>query len=266
MKITASRKDDVLQRKAQYDADMKAYNERQEASRRALYEAENNIIKPIQEYLERELSKYSALKFDLDLQRSYRPRDYNKGVRVRIRCNERNKFDDDVALAWSYEVDLDGNGDVVRETSSWSGLSATTEAQMTSLKQTVDALEFLNSVDWDALINVDMPDYNDYYDPNDKKPTYQNFDEELKAAELEELVGSNKIIKVNNWGESCPYRGPVWLKLLRETPSMYIVNIIPNYAVDSEEELAKYVDGQYGEYRVRKSSIKPVTPQTVQEV
>lgn len=264
MKITASRKDEVLQRKAQYDADMKAYEERQEASSRALHEAENNIIKPIQEYLERELSKYSALKFELDLQRSWRKD--NKGVRVRIHCNERNKFDDDVALAWSYEVELDADGNVVRETSSWSGLSATTEAQMTSLKQTVDALEFLNSIDWDALINVDMPDYNDYYDPNDKKPAYQNFEEELKAAELEELVGSNKIIKVNNWGESCPYRGDVWLKLLRETPSMYIVNIIPSFAVDSEEELAKYVDGRYGEYRVRKSSVIPVTPQTVREV
>lgn len=281
MRIIASRKDDILRRKAQYEADVAAYEERQEVYRRAMHEAEDKLMKPVQDYLERKLARYSALRFDIQLDRSVSGRT-NKGIKVWIRCNERNKFDDDVALAWSYDVDLDSHGQVTRKTSSWSGLSATTEAQMTSLRQTVSALEFLNDVDWDELINIEMPQYSDYYDENDKRPAYQNFDAELQAAELADLVGTNKIIKVNNWGESCPYRGSIWLHLTKETPSMYYANIIPAWLVDSLglvdnanndsykpeylEELNKYMSGKYGEYRVRKTSVKPVSPLEIKEV
>jgi len=273
MKITSSRKDEILKRKAQYDEDMKSYEERHRKSEIALRKAEDEILNPIAQYLERKLSRYSALKFEIQVNRAYSGRT-GRGARVWIRCNDRNKFDDDVALAWSYDVDFNTDGEVTRKTSSWSGLSATTEEQMTSLRQTVSAIEFLNDVDWEELVDIDMPAYEDYYDPNDKKPEYHDFTAELKEAELEDIVGTNKIIKCKNWGESCPYRGDVWLKLNKETPSMYTANIIPNYIIEYafankdsyRDELQKYVDGRYGEYRVRKSSVRPITPIEIREV
>lgn len=268
MKITASRKDDILKRKAQYEADLKAYNEREAQSRAALLDAENKILEPIKSYLGRKLSRYNALTFEINVDRAYHGFK-DKGVRVWIRCNEHNKFDDDVALSWSYNVDLDSDGNVFRETSSWSGLSATTEAQMRSLHQTISALDFLNDVDWDELVNVDMPAYEDFYDNNNKRPAKEDFDAELQEAELGELIGSNKIIKCKNWGESCPYRGDVWLHLIKETPSMYTANIIPDYVFvlgGQENEVGKYIDGTYGEYRIRKSSVHPYIPFEVKEV
>ena len=272
MKITSSKKDDILKRKAQYESDLKAYEDRQETSRRNLLDAENKLLQPIEAYLQKKVSRYDALTFEIQVDRAYFGKN-GDGARVWIRCNERNKFDDDVALAWSYDVDLSPSGEVIRKTSSWSGLSAITEAQMKSLRQTVSALDMLNDIDWDELVNIHMPAYEDFYDSNDKRPAREDFDAQLQEAELEELVGANKIIKCKNWGESCPYRGVVWLKLNKETPSMYTANVIPDYAVKyaaegagDQAELEKYVDGKYGEYRVRKSSVHPYTPLEIKEV
>ena len=180
--------------------------------------------------------------------------------------NEHNKFDDDSALSWSYEVKLDSDGNVVRESSSWSGLKATTEEQMRSLRQTVSALDFLNDVDWDELIKVNMPDYSDYYNPEDKAPEREDFESQLKQAELEEIVGQDAYVKVKNWGESCPYRGDVYLKILKETPSMYQAVVIPAYLIDDyDRNPESYLESvrqysNYTPYRVRKSSIRLTNP------
>ena len=274
MIITASRKDDILKRKAQYDADYAAYKERQAGYQRAYNEAEDAVISPIKTYLEKELSKF-GLNFDVTVRRGWLK---GSGIDIVIGCNEHNKFDENSALSWSYQVSLDEDGNVVKETNSWSGLKAITKAQIASLKATVHAIEFLNEIDWDNLMHVQLPNYSDYYDKNDKRPEREDFESQLKEAELEELVGANKIIKVYNWGESCPYRGDVWLKINRETPSMYFANIIPNnyirFGLDDVgdgknsyiTELQKFLDGNYGEYRIRKSSVRPVTPIETREV
>lgn len=262
MKITASRKDDILKRKAQYEADMEAYKQRQNASRLAYNKAEDAVLNPIREYLERKLSRYSALTFDIDVRRGYtfhRGGDNLDFAEVSIRCNEHNKFDDDVALSWSYRVNLDSDGSVLRESSSWSGLSATTEAQMRSLHQTVSALDMLNDIDWAELIKVTLPDYDDYYDPNDKEPEGANWDRELENAELEESIGTNKWFCVANWGESCPYRGyVVWVNIIKDSGSQYTVNVIGNW------DMQMYIDGKCtGDDIVNKSYVKRVRKSSI---
>ena len=265
MKITASKKDEILQRKAKYEADRAAYDERQQGYAQAYRQAENEVLNPIREYLERKLSRFDALQFDITARRGWNMHNH-EGADVYIRCNEHNKFDDDSALSWSYEVKLDSDGNVVRESSSWSGLKATTEEQMRSLRQTVSALDFLNDVDWDELIKVNMPDYSDYYNPEDKAPEREDFESQLKQAELEEIVGQDAYVKVKNWGESCPYRGDVYLKILKETPSMYQAVVIPAYLIDDyDRNPESYLESvrqysNYTPYRVRKSSIRLTNP------
>lgn len=270
MKITSSRKDDILKRKAQYESDLAAYEERSNQSRKALHDAENAVMQPIKDYLEQKLGKYSALTFDIRVDRAYMGRN-DSGVRVRIRCNERNKFDDDVALAWSYDVDLSPEGEVIRETSSWSGLSATTVAQMTSLRQTVAALDTLNDIDWDTLIKVDMPAYDDYYDPSNKPPASEDWSAQLQEAEIEELIGSDKFVKVRNWGESCPVRGDIWLRFRKETPSMYFCTYVHDWLMSKAQNgdpnaiqrVIDAIDNQYVNIRVRKSSVRLAEPTEV---
>ena len=268
MKITANRKDDILKRKAQYESDVAAYRSRQADRRSALHKAELAKTEPIRQYLEKKLSRYSALQFDIQCDRAFFS-DTGNGVRVWIRCNEHNKFADDSALSWSYDVDLDANGEVKRETSSWSGLSATTEAQMTSLRQTVSALETLNDIDWDELVLVEMPKYSDYFDPDDKEPEREDWDTQLKEAELEEIIGQNKYIKVYSWGESCPYRGKyVWLQIVKETPAMYIAKVVDDWTMQKIQSGSQELKNSLYDYtyRVRKSSIQLANPIEVVDI
>lgn len=277
MKITASKKDDILRRKAQYEEDYAAYEQRQAGYRRAYNEAESQVLDPIRQYLERKLGRYSALKFDIRVSRGWDFRsDHDEtdgGAEVRIDCNEHRMSEEGVALAWSYNASIKGDGSIRRESSSWSGLNATTEEQMNSLRQTVSALEFLNDVDWDELLHVKLPRYSDYYDENDKRPQREDFETQLRDAELEELVGENKLIAVNNWGESCPFSSrKVWLRILKETPSMFFATVISDWTVESVRKggnpsgLLGDLNNQWANFRVRKSSIHLYNPVEILDI
>lgn len=268
MKITASRKDEILQRKAKYEEDLAAYNARHDESDRRYTAALNDVMNPVQQYLERKLSRYSALQFDVRVNTNYKFGRGTEGLRVDINCNDRVKFEDTVALAWSFAVELDSDGNVLKSTSSWSGLKATTEEQLTSLRQTLAALEWLNDADWSEILDKTLPNFYDYYDRNDKRPEREDFDQQLKEAEIEEMIGENKAILVTNWGESCPYRvGQVYVQILGETPSQYRISCVPSYRYfnrsddDAKQKaIESFATGNGYECRVRKSSIHVVDP------
>lgn len=258
MRITASKKDDILKRKAKYEADKAAYDERQRGYSKAYRAAEKEILEPIRQYLEKKLSRYSDLSFEISVERGWGLFEEN-GVNVRIRCNERNANRDNVALKWSYDAKVDEDGEIVRETSSWSGLNATTEEQMRSLRQTVSALDFLNDLDWEDLIKVKMPDYYDYYDENDKAPTREDWDQQLQDAEFEEGIGTDKWFKVANWGETCPFYGPVYVKIIKDSGSQYTVLPVSTWTMEDYTkgnlDKDKLENSSYPR-RVRKSSLR----------
>lgn len=256
MKILAGRREDILRRKADYEARLEEYNKKSKEQSDRFRKAEQDVLEPVRSEVLDRLSKYSALSFDVRAKRNWSSRGRGEGIEVRVECDEHRKFEDDSALSWDYTVSLNADGEVTSETGSWSGLKATTKEQLTSLRQTVDALEELNNMDWKSLLDKTMPDYKDYYDPDLRKPDREDFEEELKAADLEELVGQNKFIEVEPF-ESSGYRGPIYLKLIRETPSQYEVMIAPQYVVD-EGRLAEFNES-HSKYtqRVRKSSVKP---------
>lgn len=253
MKITANRKEEVLRRKAEYDAAMKAYNDDWETRRRNYQAAEREVLNPIEDTLNAELSKFSLLQFDVSA-------DFNFGslVEVRISCNEHSKFDDSVALAWSYEALLDpSTGELKRNTSSWSGMQATTRAQLDSLKQSVDALEYLLTVDWASLLNVQQPDYDKYFEGRLARPEHQDFKSELIEAELAECVGTNTLVKVHNF-DSSGYGGrTVYVRIVRETPSQYVVNVLTEWTIENIRSGQSSLDNRY-EQRVKKSKLDPV--------
>lgn len=248
--LAASRREEILKRKSEYDRLQQEWTDRQEERESRFRKDEAAALAPIQEELEKGLGRFSALEFNIRVDSWYRD-----GVRVNIQCNEYTKFDEDVALSWSYEAHIGKDGEVERETSSWSGMKATTEKQLKSLRQTVSALEYLNDIDWKALLSVKLPRYSDYYDAEDRAPEKQDFRKELLEADLQDLIGTNKIVKVHNF-ESSGWRGDLWLKILRETPSQYEVTVIPNYAVSNGTENSYLGDRMYTQ-RVRKINVKP---------
>ena len=220
MKITATKREDILRRKAEYDAKKAAYEADHEERSRRYREAQYALTDPIKEKLTAELSKFSALSFDVSSDFMF-----NDHPRVRILCNEHNKFDDNVALSWSYNVELTDAGEVEKETSSWSGMKATTPEQLESLKQSVAALEYLLGVNWAELLNVTRPAYRDFQEGALEAPPREDFNTELALAELEEAVGKNVLVEVPNWEGSGLRGSSVYIQIEKETPSQYIVHV-----------------------------------------
>lgn len=252
MKITANRKEEVLRRKAEYDAAMDAYNQDSEARWHSYRVAERELLDPIQDTLSTELNKFNLLQFDVRVNFNYRD-----VVDVRISCNENRKWEDSVALAWSYEVMLAPDGTIKKETSSWSGMQATTREQLDSLKQSVGALEYLLDVDWEHLLAVSAPNPEDFMRDALTRPPHQDFTSELIAAELEDYIGTDTLVKVQNF-ESSGYGGrTIYIKLLRETPSQYVVNVLSDWTIENIRNGLTSLDNRYAQ-RVKKSNINPI--------
>lgn len=264
MKITAGRVDEIRQRRAEYEKKKAAYDEIRQAEDSRYEEALDAIIEPVQTYLEDGLKKFDKLQFSIRVVKGWHSE--GGGLSVSIECNEYNKFDDDVALSWRYDAEVDSDGEIKRETTSWSGLSAVTEAQMDSLRQTLAALEYLNSIDWDKLIKVDTPKRKDFHDDSIEEPESENWDAQIKEAELEELIGQNKAIEVKPF-ESSPYRDNMFVKLIAQTPTQYKVAVIgPSSWKDSNAKWWETALKNPHLQRVKKSNIVPVEPYNIIEL
>lgn len=254
MRITASRKDEILKRKAKYDKDYAEYRARQKDAESRYYADERAILQPIKEEVLRIFEGLDLLDVKVDV----RPAVFtgHVGVNVSIRCSCG-------ALQWNYEVDVDSDGNIKKSTSSWSGMSATTADEIDSLKQTVDALERLAYIEWESVVLVDLPDWYDYFDLHDIPPEEEDFDAQLQEAEIEELIGQDKLLKVHNW-DSSPYWGQyLWLRFTGQTPAYWKIDIISDSAVE-----ANAFDDQYFAlgWKVKKTTLKPVEPFEIKEI
>lgn len=268
MKITANRKEDILKRKAEYEAANEAYHKESDRRWREYRKAVETVTDPIKEELEYNLGKFSALQFRVDVEEG-RWRD--PGLRVHISCDEDRKFNENVALAWSYDAHLaeeDGQIVPIRESSSWSGLSATTEAQLESLRQTVKALDYLNSLDWNDLLNRTTPNYSDLFQDELTQPKREDFEGQLRDATLDEIAGTNKLVLVR---EHNTY-DPLYAKVLKSSPKTceirtYNARDIERALADPDSENSQrfftYIADQDWGWKKNKSSITVQVPEQI---
>ena len=155
-------------------------------------------------------------------------------------------------------------GNVLKESGSWSGLKACTEEQLASLQQSVDALVTLNGVDWAMLLDKAMPDADEYFtrDPNEQ-PLGQrpNFREQLIEAAVEECVGQDILVR-GVAGEGSRYRtgADLYYLITGHSPKQYQVKEQIGSWVDdwiqsgkkTFEQVIEEMKGYYG-YRVTKA-------------
>ena len=258
MKITCNRRDDILKQKSEYEAQRAERQARYDEQEQRFYQAENDITSMVEDEIRHQLSRFKALNFNVRVTRSRLGGD---GLSVRVECNENEKFDDNVALAWNYNAKLNRNGEVEKETSSWSGLKATTADQLESLTQTLEALKYLNSVDWAKVLNKEMPKYKDYITEDD--PRYDrdkpDFDSMLMQADLEDAIGNPNILISGEAGSSSSFRNgvPVYYKILRETPKQYEVTeyhkrFLDEYMKTNDDTLLDRVRSNAYTYRIAK--------------
>lgn len=239
--VTASKRDEILQRKADWEADYNTRKASYDDQYRKFRTADQSESDRLAEAVKDAIGD-TTLDIDIDVTNNF-----NNGYKVQI-SDENDMFNDSKALSWSYSVRLDKDNNVVKETSSWSGLKATTIENLENLKEIVRVLERLNKIDWQSLIStIRPPEYTDYVTVKD--PRYEDrpdFDSELREADLEDMVGTSTGIVCE---DSKYYRGLVYRFITKVNPSSYRVFDVPQYYADKgmtyDEILDKYSSYSY---------------------
>lgn len=245
MKITCNKRDDILKRKQEYESDraqrQAKYDEQERAYRNEAYGREQSLKKAV-------IDAIGSTSLDLTVDVSL---GFRSSYEIRI-SDEDNKFDENKALSWDWRVYLDKNGNVKKESSSWSGLNAVSETNLSNLKEIVRVLEVLNNIDFKTILNdITPPEYSEYLaEPNPKYESHENFDKMLLEADVEDLIGTRVGIKGT---ESKYYRGAVYHIIQSETDKSFMVRDVPAYYAENYEgNLYKMYADKYDAYRMSK--------------
>lgn len=235
MKITSAKRsrEEIIRDRDEYDANKKAlhdqHDEQMKSYRKALYAVYENVKTQVEDKL---ANFMDSLNLDVNVTSGWRD-----NLEVRVGSNQNNVHGKDKALSWDWRASLTKEGEIKKETGSWSGLQAVTEAQLESLRQSVTCLEILNSIDWAAILSTPTPDADEYvtvntYEVDRNRP---NYEAELLEAELDEIIGQNKLVEgERNQGKY--YRGTSWFGIVGETAKMYKVFEVSGMYVEAVQE------------------------------
>lgn len=203
--IKAATVEDIMKRRDEYDAETKKFQDAYDEQYAAFNEAKYNQEKEMERIL---ADKIGSTPLNLQIRADYWGRLLGNGDEpsweFRIQCNENNKFDDNVALAWSWDVGFGSDGEVKKDSSSWSGLKAVTPEQVADLEESVRIIKILNNMDWEELLKTPQAKYNDFVDNDNyaalqsRKRERPDFEKELADARLAELIGKDVLVELDN--------------------------------------------------------------------
>lgn len=238
MKIICSKRDDIMKQRDEFDARRESLRKSRELDTSNARRATQRVFREVEDVVRKQLSSVSKL--PLDVSANYgRLHGDDSGIEVRVECG--GPFTDGNALSWKYSVWLGKDGEVERESGSWSGLNATTKEEMDSLRRSVRALEILNEdIDWKELLRTELPDWesfmrSDYAELYQERP---NFEQQLRELDIEEAIENGTPLHGVAVEETAYRSGiPGTYKILRETPKCYFVEFSPDgyngYATDA---------------------------------
>lgn len=250
MKITASRRSDLIQ---QRQADLDAHNAAQaiQDEQEKKYRIDQKAITDsLEEQVHSQIdSIYPGLQVQFSLGFGHmKDGHYINNLDARIDNDpERHigsKNDGKTALYWSYEIKLDGDGNVIQESNSWSGLNACTKAQLAQLRRTADVIDKIQDLDWATMLNTALPEYRDYVTQEVPNFDDRQYNKDIVEAQIEEIMGTNQWAKGLSVGAT-GYRDGIsgWYHFVGETSSFYKVNFIPDsYLARTDRDLSYYLD------------------------
>lgn len=226
MKITARKRDDILRDKAAYEADKAERRSKFNKQKKAWYIARQQVMDNVKSAIESELGNHVddvSIKVNVNVYGT-----------IEVTVNNGDNPFGPSALSWNWDVNLDRDGNVVKDSGSWSGLSAVTPEQIQDLRNTADILDILNNIDWKTLLNTKVPDYEDYVtmmDPSYETPD-RDYDTELKEADIEDIIGDEYAAVFV--GNALPdyFRGNEYVSILKETPKRFNVYVFHESSID----------------------------------
>lgn len=234
MKITCSRRDDIIKQRDEFDTRRAKLKESQSDDEKNASAAIRKVFKEVEDAVMEKLKPVSKL--PLQVNANYGIAD---GIQIDVICGGPHMEGN--ALAWNYRVYLNSDVDVVKETGSWSGLKATTAEEMISLKRSVHALEILNEeINWEDLVKTSVPSYEqfmtqDYSELRDARP---DFEGQLREADIEEAIETGeplhgKAVKATGFREGIPGE----YTINGQTPKYYIVSFSPDSYNRSSDDI-----------------------------
>ena len=270
--IRASRKDDLIreqqQWKMRHDARQVLYNEQEGRYDKARWDWKDSVVDLIKKQFSSYISKLPYLEINVD--------DGWRRTEVRFKYADYLGSDDraNVSLRWSYTIYLTENGQIEKETNSWSGFEAVTPEQIDDLMNSANFLKAIVDFDWAPLLNeakASVPKYSQYvgvrdpnHDPDYKDPGY---DKMIKEAELDEALNSDMWIKAQG-----SFGYDKWVYIVSQTPKFYNIISLDDYqithATESNSNLAQLNSmisnpkdaSPYYLNRIKKDALKVTTP------
>ena len=216
-------------KKNEYDAQMGNY-------RRVVMDIEDNVRSNLEQVL-----PYSDL-IDIRVSRDY---DWSSGapyLSVKI-SYDLNKTKNQ-SLAWNYYVSLDRNGNIKKESGSWSGLNAVTKEQLDDLEKSIEILKKLNDIDWEPILKTNIPDIRNYITTKtlpEKDFTFEQFN-----ADLEDFVGQD-VIFISKYLNSENFYGSKYgyiIKRLTNKRVEYVPIYDPIVRLKNNKDYTNYIKEQ----------------------
>lgn len=134
------------------------------------------------------------------------------------------------ALSWRVDVELDSDGNVQFDTSSWSGLNAVDEEHIADLRRTVEILDTIQHMNWKSILDKVVPKWEDYVKTPEPEDPSKQFAIEDAMESISNSIGKNILIKGLN-----PIKGKydsMWYKFTSEGPSTYSAKYLSPYYVN----------------------------------
>ena len=269
MKITCTKLEDLLKNEQALKDSANSNKDHQNKSD-LQYEADiQNLTDSAKSYIESELSKFNLIQFEVEIM--YRHADST--VHVEIIAVENNKSRK--KLRWSLEVDVKlPEGDVCKKAGAWRGLIDCTPDKVAVIKQSAEAIELLNTIDWYSLLNIQYPDYMDYDLHLDRVDLNKARNEILlmKIQLLKRFQQSHALLRPLDSGRIYKYH----LYFIEDvddssaSPSLATVTLLEADGVkrfDTVEELYQHtVDGGIATQKITVGSLNGICPESLPTV
>lgn len=184
---------------------------------------------------------------------------------IRVDYGELRVSDESLPLKWSWRFKVDSKGRTSRESSSWSGLNATTSDHIAQLRQSVNALEALSNLDDERLITLafqNAPAYDEYVTQD-----VDRLDEtEYVYKKLDALAGEDVFLA----GDEKWY-GEYYYKIVKDTGKQYAVEewylAYPSRMHDREHsEFMLYDTRRYRKDKLYDAVRHPIVPVTREQI
>ena len=103
MRITSSKKDEILKRKAEYEQKEAEYRRKENEYYRSRQEREENALKPAVDAIRAKMDEFDLLHIDVTGDRRW------GGFTIRVQCDEYNRNEEATSLRWNYQATGDAD-------------------------------------------------------------------------------------------------------------------------------------------------------------